>query len=218
MKSAATLYLIRHGRTDGNGHHYVGREDLELNATGHAQAASLAQALANVHLDAIYCSVLRRARQTAAAILGQRVAGDGTALQLQARRELMEIDYGDLQGRLKRQHPLHLRSAYAYQRMPGGESLADVYVRVAAIAEEFLARLRQGESFAVVGHYRSNQMLCSHLFAQPLAAAVAEPSYQAANGALLCLRFADPACADRLELVPFALGQARAAVSVPSTA
>lgn len=66
MSGAGRLFLIRHAQTDGNSHHYVGWEDLELNARGHAQAVKVGRALAGVHLDAIFYSPLRRALQTAA--------------------------------------------------------------------------------------------------------------------------------------------------------
>ena len=69
LQRAGTLFLIRHGRTRGNGQHYVGWEDLELDATGLTQVDQLGQAMAAVHLDAIYCSPLIRARQTAQALI-----------------------------------------------------------------------------------------------------------------------------------------------------
>jgi probable phosphoglycerate mutase len=45
-----------------------GPADPELSADGHAQAVHLATYLSSEHLDAIYASPLRRARQTAAAV------------------------------------------------------------------------------------------------------------------------------------------------------
>ena len=53
-----TVVLVRHGRTDGNKHHYTGWEDLPLNPTGRAQAAAAAELLADVPVDADRKSVV----------------------------------------------------------------------------------------------------------------------------------------------------------------
>jgi probable phosphoglycerate mutase len=67
MNEPTLLLLIRHGETAWNADARIqGHTDIELNARGHAQAQALAGALADAELDAIYCSDLTRARQTAA--------------------------------------------------------------------------------------------------------------------------------------------------------
>ena len=59
------LLLVRHGETHFNAEHrYLGALDPELNAKGLSQARDLHSVLP-VNLDAIVCSPLRRARQTA---------------------------------------------------------------------------------------------------------------------------------------------------------
>ena len=62
------LILIRHAETDGNKRSFVGRQDLPLNANGHAQALELARALAPLSIDIVLASPLRRAVQTAGPI------------------------------------------------------------------------------------------------------------------------------------------------------
>ena len=60
------LYLIRHGETDSNkSYRFQGQTDIELNAKGRQQAEMLAEHFKNIPLDAVYCSSLKRARQTA---------------------------------------------------------------------------------------------------------------------------------------------------------
>ena len=59
------LLVVRHGEIQFNvEHRYLGALDPELTAKGIAQATALHSALP-VHLDAIVCSPLRRAQQTA---------------------------------------------------------------------------------------------------------------------------------------------------------
>ena len=68
------LLLIRHGQTQSN----VNREldtafpGAPLNETGLAQAEALIEALAHERIDALYCSTLTRAQQTAAPLAASR--------------------------------------------------------------------------------------------------------------------------------------------------
>jgi 2,3-bisphosphoglycerate-dependent phosphoglycerate mutase len=59
------LLIVRHGETQFNAEHrYLGALDPELNARGVSQANEL-QSVLPANLDAVICSPLRRARQTA---------------------------------------------------------------------------------------------------------------------------------------------------------
>ena len=68
------LLLIRHGQTQSN----VNREldtafpGAPLNEAGLAQAEALVEALAHERIDALYCSTLTRAQQTAAPLAAAR--------------------------------------------------------------------------------------------------------------------------------------------------
>jgi len=66
--AGATLrvYLARHGQTDWNAAHRMqGQTDIELNATGRQQAELLRERVADIPLDHVYSSTLRRSRETA---------------------------------------------------------------------------------------------------------------------------------------------------------
>ena len=95
--TATTIVLIRHGQTEWNrAERLHGRSDLPLNATGIAQAHSLAAELScDGPWDAVYSSPLFRARQSA------QILADALGIaQVQENPELMERDFGESEGRL----------------------------------------------------------------------------------------------------------------------
>lgn len=192
MTRSATLYLVRHGQTTGNGQRYVGWEDLPLDTVGQAQAEAAAALLRDVPLQALYCSPLQRARATAQALLaGRNRAGDAAAgihrIDLQVRADLKEIHYGDFQGLLKDDQPLRLRHDHLHARMPSGESLADVHTRVGQFADELRVRLQPGTALAVVAHFWSLRMLAGVLRGLAPAELLATRDYKPGNGSVWAL-------------------------------
>lgn len=128
------LILVRHGQTDYNlQRRYQGSADIPLNSTGLAQAAELQPRLANLRIDAAYCSDLIRTRQTAQIILDNHPSGltaTPTAL-------LREISGGLFEGlqyeQMQAQFPQELEAWQADRynvAAPEGESLRDVQVRL----------------------------------------------------------------------------------------
>lgn len=90
-----TLIIARHGNTFGVGQEprRVGlKTDIPLVSKGRAQAKALGRTLAELELNPVrvFCSRLKRSRETAAIVV--RVAGWG--LPLRALRLFDEIDYG----------------------------------------------------------------------------------------------------------------------------
>jgi broad specificity phosphatase PhoE len=183
----AVVYLVRHGRTAGNGQCYVGWLDMPLDDTGRAQAQAAAQRLVGRRVDVVHASPLRRARDTGEAV---RDACGGVALQVQA--ALREVHYGDYTGRDKHEHPLHLRRDHVDRPLPGGESLADVGQRVRAYVDaELHPRLARGEAVAVVAHFWSLRWLLASLRGQDLPALLAARDYRPANGSVYALPVKD---------------------------
>ena len=67
------IFLVRHGQSEGNLFRRVqGQTDVNLTADGKAQLPYLAKRFAETPLAAVYTSPLRRAEETAAAIVGGR--------------------------------------------------------------------------------------------------------------------------------------------------
>jgi probable phosphoglycerate mutase len=89
----ATLLLVRHGETDWNrDNRFQGRADPPLNARGRAQAAQLAEELADDVVHAVYSSPRRRALETA------QIVAARLDLAVTPVAGLSEIDVGEWQG------------------------------------------------------------------------------------------------------------------------
>jgi broad specificity phosphatase PhoE len=119
---ARTIFLIRHGETDGNAARIVQRPDAPLSARGVAQAERLARRLAGEGLALILSSDLSRALTTAEHV--RRATG--------ARHEidplLQERNFGDLRGTPYAELPFDL---FAPELEPAnGESWAVFHARV----------------------------------------------------------------------------------------
>jgi 2,3-bisphosphoglycerate-dependent phosphoglycerate mutase len=88
-----TLLLARHGETEWNREErFQGHANPPLNETGRAQAAALAEELADEPIGAVYSSDLRRASETA------EIVGARLGLPVEEDAGLREIDVGSWQG------------------------------------------------------------------------------------------------------------------------
>jgi broad specificity phosphatase PhoE len=141
------LILVRHGQTGANQRGLLlGRADEPLCEDGRDQADALARALpAPVRL---VTSPLRRARQTAEAI------GAASGVPVEVDERWVEMDYGALDGRPPsaldadgwrawRDDPAHVPA--------GGESVAEVGVRVRSACRELAGVAAEGD-VVVVSH------------------------------------------------------------------
>jgi broad specificity phosphatase PhoE len=161
------LLLLRHGETPLSiQRRYSGQGDPELTARGHDQAEAAAARLAAPHADglapggvvAVLTSPLRRARQTAAAV------ADALDVPLEVREALTETDFGGWEGltfteAAERDPQLHARwLGDEHVPPPGGESFADVGVRLAAERAAVLAAY-PGETVVVVSHVTPIKLL-----------------------------------------------------------
>ena len=128
----ATILLIRHGDNDRIGKSLAGRlPGVHLNEKGRAQAQALADGLAGRKLTAVYASPLERAQETAEPLAKVQ------ELPVQILPELLEIDFGDWEGKSLaqlKQSPLWqvVHGAPGSFRFPGGESFVEAQSRAAA--------------------------------------------------------------------------------------
>lgn len=137
------LLVVRHGRTASNASGLLlGRADPPLDDVGRAQALAVAAAVGPV--DRVIASPLARAQETAAAF-GRPVETD---------ERWIELDYGDLDGTPLRDVPAERWAAWRGDpgwRPPGGESLAELGVRVREACAE-LADEAAERDVVVVSH------------------------------------------------------------------
>jgi broad specificity phosphatase PhoE len=92
------VLVVRHGETNENVAGVIqGQLDTDLNSFGRLQAATTARHLSTIRFDRIITSPLRRARDTAQAILKQQPAS--SQLQLEQDGRLKERAFGVLEGK-----------------------------------------------------------------------------------------------------------------------
>lgn len=159
------LILVRHGETMWNRENRVlGQNEVELNETGRKQAERLALAFKDEKVAAIYCSPLRRARETAEEIARFH------ELPVVADDALMEIDAGELDGltfdEMRERYgeflEQWLRDATAIA-MPGGESMGQLQQRAWAGVERIVSA-HPDETVIVVSHsFAIQSIICKAL-------------------------------------------------------
>lgn len=88
------IYFVRHGTTEWMERKKIqGISDIPLSARGRKEAENTAKAFAEIELDAVYCSPLLRAHETAAIICQSK------DLQPQIIHDLCELNFGWMEGR-----------------------------------------------------------------------------------------------------------------------
>ena len=162
------LYFVRHGETDYNRDGIMqGRGvDTSINATGRAQADALARLFADVDIQAIYSSSLRRARETAAVI-----AAHHPSVPVHATPQLDEMSWGVVEGRSRDSDAVESIYSDLYDHwdrgefdkcVDGGESVLDVQKRgLAAVTR--IAEQHAGERIVIVTHGRFLRVILASL-------------------------------------------------------
>lgn len=159
------LVLFRHGETAHNrGQITLGRADVPLNARGAAQARAIAASFLRPP-DAIISSSLQRALVTAQAI------GSATGVPVEVDDALIEMDVGEMEHltgtELRSSYPDFLKAwmsdEAADARMPGGETLREVYDRAWRPIERALAAHADGEVVVVAHNFVILAIVCRAL-------------------------------------------------------
>lgn len=159
------LYLVRHGQVaDGHTDRYHGQNDVPLSPEGVRQLEELAGRLRPAPLTAVYASDLTRS------LMGARSLANGRGIKPQTYPEFRELHFGLWEGltftEIAEGYPAELQARFldlAHYRIPGGESLMDVYARAVPKLKGILAR-HPGEHIALVAHAGVNRViLCDAL-------------------------------------------------------
>ncbi len=144
----------------------TGWRDGQLSTDGRRLAVELGRRHLSRPPAAVHASDLGRAVETA------EIAFGTTDVPLHFDARLRECDYGDMTGmpvaKLDRERALHVT-----QPFPGGESYADVVVRVRSFLEEIAAS--DGRTLLLIGHSATRFSLDHLLADQDLATVVWAP-------------------------------------------
>jgi len=134
------IYLIRHGETDQNKVKCLqGRTDIELNEYGRELARKTAQGLKDVEFEMIFTSPLKRARETAEIIKGER------NIPVIVEERIQEISFGVYEGLCygKEQYSIpdpdfmnFFHKPECYVTPTCGESFEEVLARTGAFLKE----------------------------------------------------------------------------------
>ena len=160
-----TFHLIRHAHYSLLGRVLAGRTPgHSLSDQGRAQAAALAEMLAEVPIVAVHSSPMERTRETAAVIAAS------LGLEVTIEDDLNEIDYGDwtatsfeaLQSQPMWRFYNRFRSTAP---IPKGETMLAVQARAFAVVQ----RLRRTDGHVVlVSHADIIKAILAHLLGMPL--------------------------------------------------
>ncbi len=164
------LYIIRHGETDLNKKGIVqGRGiDADLNATGRAQGAAFFEMYKDVPFDKVYTSSLKRTHQTVAKFIEKGIPWE----QLSGLDELAWGKYeglasnSELRGGFKKLIE-HWKLGRYDEKVKGGESPNEVYIRQAAAMQHILAQ-KEEDLVLICMHGRAMRLLMCQLMKRPL--------------------------------------------------
>jgi probable phosphoglycerate mutase len=165
MSSPTRLYLIRHGATTASAEdRFAGSTDVDLSDEGRRQASLLGERLADEPLAAVYCSPMKRTRDTARAIAAPH------GIECIARDGLREIDHGRWEGLTRTEVEARFGSEYeTWEADPftfapeDGESGLAVMARALPVVREVVVA-HAGRAVAIVSHKATIRLiLCSLL-------------------------------------------------------
>jgi broad specificity phosphatase PhoE len=156
------ILLIRHGATVLSAEdRFAGSTDVDLSDEGRRQGRTLGERLAELPLDAVYASPMKRTRETAALVSGPRkmepFVDDG----------LREIAHGRWEGLTRKEVEARYGDEYAnWEQDPftfapeGGESGLSVMARALPVVRKIVLR-HPNETVAVVSHKATIRLLLS---------------------------------------------------------
>lgn len=170
MPEPARLYFLRHGQTTWNadGNRYAGATDVPLTETGIAQARKGGELIRDLSFDAVYCSGLSRALETA------KLALDGRDIPIVRDPRLNEMNYGTWEGKTHAEilaepdNHWHdwVADPDAWRPGESGELASELVARVTAFLYDVL---QPGRTVLAVAHHTTGRLLIAHMLEMPLA-------------------------------------------------
>lgn len=163
-----TIYIVRHGESEGNINGDIYGGDPPLTQIGIEQAEALAEVLLSKPIDIIYSSHLKRAHHTA-----QKIA-DKKKLSVVKTKELRERFFGKLEGKKRSQayekYPekykefpkLTAKEQLTWKIVDDMESLEEVSKRTIVFLKT-ITKIHEGQSVLFVTHAHLMLSLLTHL-------------------------------------------------------
>ncbi len=165
----AFVVLIRHAENDFSGRkRLAGRlSEVHLNSSGKEQARAVAETLLGIPLRAVFSSPLERALETA------RPLAEKNNLPVIPHNGLIEIDYGDWQGRTLKELSRSkmwkgLQFNPAWMRFPNGETLIEAQYRISQSLRQISSDYASKDWVACVSHADPIKLAVAHFLGMPL--------------------------------------------------
>ncbi|MFC4564864.1 histidine phosphatase family protein [Nocardiopsis mangrovi] len=163
---STTVVLARHGRTPWHAdNRYAGSSDVPIDEVGRLQAAGLAAWARGFLPDALFCSPLLRARQTAAPV------AEATGLTARVDDRIREVAFGVAEGRtldeLDSGVVARFRDDPVAHAFPDGEDPREAAARAAAWVRE-AALAHEGGRVLAIAHNTLLRLLVCHVMGAPL--------------------------------------------------
>ena len=159
------IIIIRHGETAWTtADIFRGRVDIGLSEKGLQQAEQLAVYLDRKKLQAIYCSPLRRALETAEPVARRQ------KLTVQTLPELTDLDFGEWESLSRQDVKARYKDIYELwlerpdlATIPGGESLENARKRAVAALEKIISGTREGTVALITHRVITKVLVCALL-------------------------------------------------------
>lgn len=130
------IFVVRHGQTEWNVMKKMqGSADIELNEKGLSQASNTADMLKDSAFDIIFCSPLKRARQTA------KIINDDRGLNIVFDERLRERNYGEFEGTSK--SSFDYNEFWSYQKnvkYKKAENVQDFFRRIYSFLDDITSK------------------------------------------------------------------------------
>lgn len=157
-----TIIFEAHGTTlDNEAHLASGWNDVELSPLGVQQSKEMGERYKDEHFDAIFCSDLKRAVQSA------KIGFAGRDFNIRQDKRLRECNYGELT-----QHPSVKVDPEKPKRInvpfPGGESYTETTARMKSFLND-LKKDYDGKKIMIIGHRATQYGLENIILGKPLA-------------------------------------------------
>ncbi|MEJ2721229.1 MAG: histidine phosphatase family protein [bacterium] len=157
-----TVYFLRHGETESSRvGGFCGVSDPALTSEGHRMAEQFAAAYQSFPWAAVYCSPLRRSKDTAKPLC------DAAGLDMQVRDGLREINFGKWEGKTPGDVKVEYHDEYVrwmadpgWNRPTGGERGVDVARRSSMVLDEIERDHLEGKVLVVSHKATTRIMIC----------------------------------------------------------